>query len=264
MKQIAESQRNRLLSFSGAKNFRDLGGYQSASGGTVRWGMLYRSDNLHRLNRADLKRLSALTLHRVIDFRSEQEVRREPNRLPRELSACLVEIPILDSATRATQESRREFLRNLKNIDPILYMNQMNVELATKFTPQMKQFIGEVLSADGKPILFHCAAGKDRTGFAAAILLRLLGVPQETVIQDYQLTNQYLSQGYARSLALLRLIKGKAFMEAIGKFMEARPEYLGAAFDSVTSQYGSFNEYVSRGLQLTTHDLDRLHGLYLE
>jgi protein-tyrosine phosphatase len=225
---------------------------------------LYRSDSLHKLNRADLKRLSALSLHRVIDFRSEMEVLREPNRLPQELAACLVGIPILDSTTRATQESRREFLRNLKHIDPLQYMNQMNVELATKFTPQMKQFIGEVLSADGKPILFHCAAGKDRTGFAAAILLRLLGVPQEVVLHDYQLTNQYLSQGYARSLALLRLVKGRAFMEAIGKFMEARPEYLGAAFESMDHEYGSFDNYVSKGLGLTKRELDRFSALYLE
>jgi protein-tyrosine phosphatase len=264
MNQISELNKNRLLSFSGAKNFRDLGGYQTIDGRTVRWRMLYRSDSLHKLNAADLKRLHALNIHRVIDLRSQMETQREPDRLPGEWTGRLVEIPILDSTTQATQESRREFLRNLKHIDPIQYMNQMNVELATKFTPQMKQFVGEVLSANGRPILFHCAAGKDRTGFAAAILLRALGVPQEVVLEDYQLTNQYLQKGYATALTLMRLVKGRAFSTAIGKFMQAHPEYLGAAFGSIDQQYGSFDDYLFRGLELSKDDTQRLGALYLE
>lgn len=264
MKPIPDPNKNRLLSFSGAKNFRDLGGYQTADGKAVRWERLYRSDSLHKLNAADLKRLSALNIHRVIDFRSQGETKREPDRLPSEWGDRLLEIPILDSTTKATQESRREFLKNLKNIDPIQYMNQMNVELATKFTPQMKQFMGEVLSAKGKPVLFHCAAGKDRTGFAAAILLRALGVPQEVVLHDYQLTNQYLQKGYATALTLMRLVKGKSFSIALGGFMEARPEYLGAAFESIDQQYGSFDGYMSSGLGLTKQDTERLGTLYLE
>jgi protein-tyrosine phosphatase len=261
---IPEPNKNRLLYFSGAKNFRDLGGYQTADGRTVRWELLYRSDSLHKLNAADIKRLSALRLDRVIDLRSQMEARREPDRLPKEWSGRLVEIPILDSTTQATQESRREFLRNLKNIDPIQYMNQMNVELATKFTPQMKQFVGEVLSANGRPVLFHCAAGKDRTGFAAAVLLRALGVPQDVVLQDYQLTNQYLEKGYATALTLMRLVKGKTFSVTIGKFMQAHPEYLGAAFESINLEYGSFDGYLSQGLGLTKHDTERLNAVYLE
>jgi protein-tyrosine phosphatase len=264
VKPISDPNKNRLLSFSGAKNFRDLGGYQTADGRTVRWERLYRSDSLHKLNAADIRRLSALNIHRVIDFRSQEESQREPDRLPREWSDRLLEIPILDSTTKATQESRREFLKNLKNIDPLQYMHQMNVELATKFTPEMKQFVGEILAANGRPVLFHCAAGKDRTGFAAAILLRALGVPQDVVLHDYQLTNQYLQKGYAMALTMMRLVKGKAFSVAIGKFMEAHPEYLGSGFESIDLQYGSFDGYLSEGLGLTKHDIESLAALYLE
>lgn len=264
MNQISEPNKNRLISFSGAKNFRDLGGYQTVDGRTVRWGVLYRSDSLHKLNAADLRRLSALSIHRVIDLRSQMESQREPDRLPREWTGRLVEIPILDSTTQATQESRKEFLRSLKHIDPIQYMSQMNIELATKFTPQIKQFISEILSANGRPVLFHCAAGKDRTGFAAAILLRALGVPQEVVLQDYQLTNHYLQKGYAKALTLMRLVKGRDFSVAIGKFMEAHPGYLGAAFESIDLQYGSFDDYLFRGLGLSKDDPQRLAALYLE
>ena len=263
MKQNSEP-RDRLLSFSGAKNFRDLGGYQTADEKTVRWNVLYRSDNLHKLSASDLRRLSGLNLNRVIDFRSEQEVQQEPDRLPAELNDRLLKIPILDSTTKATQESRSEFIKNLKNANPTQYMLQTYTELATKFTPQFKQFVGEVLSANGKPVVFHCAAGKDRTGFAAAILLRMLGVPQETVTQDYLLTNQYLMTGYAKSLFLLRLIKGKAFAATVGRFMEARSEYLVSAFDTVNRQYGSFDDYVFKALDLTKHDTERLKTLYLE
>ena len=263
MKQNPEP-RDRLLSFSGAKNFRDLGGYQAKDGRTVRWNVLYRSDALHKLNAVDLKNLSALSLSRVIDFRSEQEIQREPDRLPAELVNRHVAIPILDSSTRATQESREEFVRNLKNIDANQSMIQTNLELATKFTPQFKQFIGEVFSANGKPVLFHCAAGKDRTGFAAAILLRMLGVPHDLVLHDYMLTNQYFLKAYTGRLMILRLLKGRLFVAVIKEFMQARTDYLGAAFETITRQYGSFDDYVYKALDLTKHDTERLRALYLE
>lgn len=260
----APASRSRRLSFSGAKNFRDLGGYSTVDGRTVRWEVLYRSDGLHKLTASDLRQVSALTLDRVIDFRAEHEVEREPDRLPVELAGREIKIPILDSSTRVWHDSRDEFMKNLKNIDAADYLIQTNIELATIFTPQMKQFVGELMSANGKPVLYHCAAGKDRTGFASAILLRMLGVPHDVVMRDYLLTNQYFLPQYTRSLNLVRFLKGKAFAYSIHAFMEARPEYLEAAFDSIHRQYGSFEDYVYKALDLTRHDTEHLRAIYLE
>ena len=260
----ANTNRTRLLPFSGAKNFRDLGGYRTTDGKTVRWGVLYRSDGLNKLTDADLKFFAALSLESVIDFRAEHEKQYRPDRLPADVNIRLVEIPIVDSSTKVWHDSRDDMVKNLKSLDPAKYMIETNVELATRFTPEFQQFMQEVLSVQGKPLLFHCAAGKDRTGFAAAILLRMLGVPQETVMQDYLLTNEYLIPGYKWSLFLVRLLRGKRFVDNVKGFMAAHPSYISAAFEAIDCEHGSFENYVRNGLGVSERDMERLKELYLE
>jgi protein-tyrosine phosphatase len=256
--------KKRYLDFSGTKNFRDLGGYRTVDGRTVRWETLYRSDGLNKLTKADRKYFSALMLDRIIDFRAQHEKEREPDQLPGEMIGRVVEIPILDASTRIWHESRDEFVRNMKKIDPAYYMIRTNVELATIFNVEIRHFISELILAGGKPVLFHCAAGKDRTGFAAAILLRILGVPYEVVVQDYLLTNQYFLAAHQRNLTFLRLMKGTEFAESVKGFMEARPEYIGAAMDCIDREYGSFEDYVYKALDLSLDDTQRLRELYLD
>ena len=214
--------RTRRLVFSGAKNFRDLGGYPSTDGRSVRWNLLYRSDALHKLTDADHERLVDLDLERIIDLRAEPEAEQEPDRLPADLSRRLVHIPMSDNETNAVFETRDVFIKNLKNIDAVQFLLQTNTEFVTRFTPQFKQFLHEVLSASGRPVLFHCAAGKDRTGFAAAILLRILGVPHHVVQEDYLLTNQYLYKAYGWVLGIVFLLKGKRVATAVKGLMVAR------------------------------------------
>jgi protein-tyrosine phosphatase len=257
--------RNRRLTFSGAKNFRDLGGYQTLEGRMIRWGLLYRSDCLHKLTDSDLKRLTALSLDRIIDFRADHEVAAEPDRLPQPTDTRMVKIPILDSSTEIWRDSREPFVKdNLRNVDPIQCMVQTNIELATRFTPQMQMFIDEIISANGRAVLFHCAAGKDRTGFAAAILLKMLGVPQEIIMEDYLLSNQYYLAMHKWNLAFLQFFKGKRFASVVKGFLEVCPAYLTAALEAIDAQYGSFEHYVHIGLGLSEKDAKHLKTLYLE
>lgn len=257
-------EKKRRLEFSGAKNFRDLGGYRTVDGKVVRWGMLYRSDQLNKLTDADREHLAALKLDRIIDFRAEYE-KEKPDRLPINPEIRVVAIPILDSTTEIWRDSRQKFIKdNLRNIDPAKFLIETNIELATRFTPQVRQFIYELFSANGRPVLFHSAAGKDRTGYAAAIILRILGVLPEVVMDDYLLSNQYYLSAYARSLFVLRLIKGKRFSTAVKGFLEVRPVYLSAAFEAVDREFGSFEKYVHRGLGLTGQDIELLRSYYLE
>ncbi len=256
--------RERRLPFSRVKNFRDLGGYHTSDGRSVRWGALYRSDALHKLTDTDLRYLSALCLDRVIDFRANYEKEREPDRLPEELKCRLVEIPILDSSTELFQNSRQEFARILKTVDASKCMINTNVELATRFAPEMRQLLDILFSSKGQPVLFHCAAGKDRTGFAAALLLRLLGASQDVAMQDYLLTNQYFFSSYGWSLKVMKLLKGRRFAESVRAFMRAETAYLNAAFTAIDERYGSFESYVRNGLGLSRADVGHLQYLYLE
>lgn len=258
------TRRNRRLPFSGARNFRDLGGYGTTDGRTVRWGMMYRSDGLNELTDKDMELLSELSLDRIIDFRTEFESQHRPDRLPAEKSPRLVNIPIEDSSTKVWHESQNDMIKKLRSIDTGESMIKTYQELVTQFTPEMKIFVQEVISAQGHPVLFHCMAGKDRTGFAAAILLRMLGVPQETIMEDYLLTNEYLLFHFKWRLFLVQLLRGKHFVEKVKGFMAADPFYLSAAFDSIDREYGSFENYVQNGLGLTENDVGRMKGLYLE
>lgn len=260
---VAENgNRLRCLPFSGTKNFRDLGGYQTTDGRSLRWCVLYRSDSLHKLPHADLKYLAALNLDRVIDFRAEHEADREPDRLPNGLR--LVKLPMEDSSTKVWHEAREEMVKNLKTLDPVHYMIQTNVELATIFTAGYRQFYQELLESNANPVLFHCAAGKDRTGFAAATLMRILGVPQDVIMQDYLLTNQYLLNAYKWNLFMAGILRGRKFADGIRGFMQADERYLSAAFETLEREHGSFENYVRDGLGLSEHDIERLKNYYLE
>ena len=258
-------EKKRHLAFSGAKNFRDLGGYRTVDGKTVRWGALYRSDHLQKLTDADLKHLSTLLLDRIIDLRADHEKKDEPDRLPPDTHIRIIELPILDSTTQIWHDTRDHLLKDtLEDIDAAKYMIQTNMELATRFTPQMRQFIQELFSAKGQPVLFHCAAGKDRTGYAAAIILRIFGVPLEVVMEDYLLSNQYYLSAYSWNLFMLHIIKGKRFSTFLKGFLEVRSAYLSAAFQTIDREYGSFVNYVHTGLGLTRQDIELLRSLYLE
>ena len=258
-------ERKRRLDFSRAKNFRDLGGYRTVDGRAVLWGVLYRSDQLQKLTSSDINHLTFLTLDRIIDFRAEHEKEEAPDCIPANSDIRIVEIPILDSSTEIWRDSHDLFLKdNLRNIDPAKFMIETNIELATRFTPQMRQFFHELFSASGRPVLFHCAAGKDRTGFAAATLLRILGVPMEVVMEDYLLSNQYYLSAYSWSLFLIRLMKGKRFSNVVKGFLEVIPAYLSAAFEAIDREFGSFEKYVRNGLGLTDQDIKHLRNLYLE
>lgn len=259
---IVEFEHSRHLNFSGTKNFRDLGGYPTMDGRSIRWGVLYRSDSLHRLSEADLRKLASLKLSRIFDFRSENEVHHEPDRLP--AGVKFVHLPMLDASTRVWHEQRADMVKNMKTLNPAEFMFATNMELASKFTPEYKRFFQELLESKGSPILFHCAAGKDRTGFAAAALLRILGVPQDIIMQDYLLTNRYLLGAYKFNLFIGTILKGKKFTDGIRGFMSADATYLNTAFETVEKEHGSFANYVRDGLELKEHDIDCLKKYYLK
>jgi protein-tyrosine phosphatase len=262
--QQVDKTRNRRLRFSGAKNFRDLGGFKTVDGRTVRWACLYRSDALNKLTYADLKLLSALHLHQIIDLRSDYERQLYPDRLPTELTSLVVEIPILDRGSEMFKGPRDELAKILEKIDVTEFMSSAYVEYASRFTSEMRQFLDVLISSNGLPVLFHCTAGKDRTGFAAALVLRILGIPQNIVLDDYLLSNQHFYSGHRWNRALLRILRGKQFANVINDFMMVRATDLSTAFETIDRDFGSFENYVSNELRLSSHDVEQLKSLYLE
>lgn len=264
---VAQNELNnsRWIVLSGVRNFRDLGGYRAADGRIIRRGLLYRSANLHDLTDKDLQRLDRLSLKRVIDFRADFEKANEPDRLPVDSNIQVLEIPILDTSTDIALSLEQKIKAGkVDDINPTKLLVDANIQLATQFTPQYRRFMHEVLEANGQPILFHCTAGKDRTGFAAAILIRILGVAQELVMFDYLLSNQYYFRPLRRNLIMIALAKGWKTARVVAGFWEVKASYLATAFETINWQYGSFDEYVRQGLDLTQEQVEHLRMLYLQ
>jgi len=266
--QLPPEQRaaHRLLNFEGIANFRDLGGYANEQGQQVKWGVLYRSGTFAHSSRADLQGLQQLQLATLIDFRSSGEKEEEPNQRPQPASFTVVEIPTLDEGNKALVGEVMERVEsgNFDGFDPDQFMLTANRQFATEFTPQFRQFIHTVLDAGGKPVVWHCSAGKDRTGFASAILLRVLGVPQETVMRDYMESKQHALEARKNQLLLLRVFKGEEAADKLAIMMGVEEAWLRAAFAEIDAQWGSFDNYIREGLQLSDGDIAQLQNQLLE
>ncbi|MDG1944851.1 MAG: tyrosine-protein phosphatase [Halioglobus sp.] len=262
---VAERESHRLLNFEGIANFRDLGGYPTADGRQVKWGVLYRTGTLTDASNADLKGLAQLKLNTLIDFRSSVEKQEEPNHLPDPIGFSVVEIPTLDDGNQAIVGEIMERIEtgNFEEFDPDQLMLEANRQFATTFTPQFRQYIHTVLDADGAPIVWHCSAGKDRAGFAAAILLRILGVPQNLVIQDYMASKQHTLDARRSQLMILRLLKGKEAADKLAILMGVEEAWLTAAFEEIDTSWGSFDNYVRQGLDLDEADVAQLKAQLL-
>jgi len=260
-----QREAHRLLNFEGISNFRDLGGYPTTDGRQVKWGVLYRAATLAESSRADLVGLQQLNLATLIDFRSAAEKKEEPNHLPNPTGFTVVDIPTLDDGNKAMvgEITARIESGNFDGFDPNALMLEANRQFASTFTPQFRQFVHTVLQADGAPIAWHCSAGKDRTGFAAAILLRILGVPQDVVMQDYMASSQHALESRKSQLLLLRVFKGEEAADKLAVLMGVEEAWLAAAFAEIDATWGSFDNYVRDGLGLTEADVTQLKAALL-
>ena len=257
---IEQRSEHRVLNFEGINNFRDLGGYATEDGRQVKWGVLYRSGNLAHASRADLQGLTALELATLIDFRSSVEKEEEPNVLPEPTPFQVVEIATLDGGDMTVAQDIMQRIEdgNFEGFDPDTVMIEANRAFATVFTPQFSQFLHTVADAEGAPVMWHCTAGKDRTGFAAAFLLRILGVDENTIMADYMESKEHSLAARKSELFLLRLFKGEEAADKLAIIMGVEEAWLEAAFTAITEHWGSFDNYVSEGLELSPEQIEQL------
>ncbi len=263
--QLTADQARRLVPLEGAANFRDLGGYRTVGGRSVRWGLLYRSDDLSELTPEDVKTVGSLGIRLVCDFRSDQEREEAPDRLPRDPAPEVLHLGIGGDAL--LPGGLRERLRScdLEGLELDRLLIDGNRAFATEFSAQYAAMFERISSADNLPALVHCTAGKDRAGFASASILRALGVPEETVYEDYLLTNLYTEQKVERQLLLIRIFSlFRTDPELLRPLFEARRAYLEAAFTTIESEYGSFDVYLREALGVDDDERAALQALLLE
>jgi protein-tyrosine phosphatase len=262
---MPEHVKRRHVPLEGAQNFRDVGGYQTEDGRRVRWGLFYRSDDLSALTDADLAQLHGLGLKLVCDFRSPEEKAEEPDRLPAERTPELVELPIFDESFSPVEFREKITSGTLGDTDLRRMLVEGNRMFATRYAPQYAAMFERLTQPDQLPALVHCTAGKDRTGFAAAVLLRTLGVPLETVYEDFLLTNHYTAREIERTLWMIRLVSMfRTDPEQVRPVLGVERAYLEAAFGAVDERYGSFDAYRRDALGLDDAETAAFRGLALE
>ncbi|QZP07538.1 tyrosine-protein phosphatase [Caenibius sp. WL] len=233
-------------------NLRDLGGYRTAGGAWVRMGMIYRSGELARLAPSDIKALERLHLTTVVDLRHEQERKDAPGEL---LAGARYVVADVFADPPGDLGNIQELIDSGRGDEVLLRLNRAMVSSPSALRAYSALFHLLAQDTDGAA-LFYCTAGKDRTGWAAAVLLTLLGVPKETVYRDYLLSNGYRSKEIAAGIGK----HGAAFVP----LERVAPEYLDAAFDEVDRRYGSFDNYLREGLGLDAKALAKLRDKFLQ
>lgn len=238
------------VALQGASNFRDVGGYATPDGRRVRRGRVFRSDHLAQLTPADVAQLQALGVRHSLDFRGVSEAATKPYDIPGVQRVDLAIEPTVVARMQAlvaqgTVPSTEETVELMRQT----YRDFVNHNAAT-FGRFMKHLL-----AQPSPQVFHCTAGKDRTGFAAALLLSALGVDRATIEHDYLLTNQL----YRRDPH----IEGQGPAHVMQVLWQVQPAFLHAAFEAVEQQ-GGMQDYLRGPIGLSVQDLQDLRSSLLQ
>lgn len=256
----------RLLPLQGGRNFRDLGGYRTADGRQVRWGRIYRSGVMSGLTEADMRYLSDLRIGVVCDFRSKQERASQPNAFVK--AGTGPKVVATDYDMMGLSELREAATRDAA-IDAFA---AAYVQFTEVLAPQYADMFARLKRGEA-PLAFNCSAGKDRAGTAAALTLSVLGVPRETVVADYALTqvytppSMYMQEASKAASAGFSKSQAEAFMrmprDVIEVMLGSDPEVMRRALATIDQKYGGPVALAKARFGLTDADVAELRRLYL-
>ncbi len=252
----------RILRFEGAVNLRDFGGYATEDGGRVSSGRLFRCGTLADLTEVGKRAFAELDVKLICDLRRGDEKSAEPTP---ELAGApgRLEIPIDPGSAVVMRERLNAGGLTLK--ERIDFMVGINRDLANNHTEDYARMFERLLELDSGGFLVHCSAGKDRTGFACALILHALGVSEATVLEDYLLTNEAMDyEGYVLKRIRSRLWADlEADRESTMALFGVRPEYLRSAYDAIAAEFEGVEHYIEQAIGLDRAARERLQSRYL-
>jgi protein-tyrosine phosphatase len=240
----------RHLHLEGASNFRDLGGYPTSDGRTVRWRQIFRSNHLGHLTEADTVTVRGLGVRSAFDFRGRDERAAALCGIADITVHSLPIEPTVVAALRARLAAGR-----LTADDAIEIMRECYRGYVRDNTHSFRTLFSHLVE-DRAPLVIHCTAGKDRTGFACALILHALGVPDDVIADDYLLTNQFYRRDPASSPDLPQEVR-----DTIGS---VQASFLAAAFEALQADYGGLEGYLKDGLGIGEPERASLQARYLD
>jgi protein-tyrosine phosphatase len=249
-------------------NLRDLGGYQTSDGRTVRRGLVYRSDVFHPMRKEDIAKLARIGLRQDYDLRTVAEIKAQPDQVP--AGVHYVSLNVLADAQAAAPAQLEAMLHNPKKASVSLGGGKLEAHFAEGYRefvslPSARQAYRDLFLAladtSKLPAVFHCTTGKDRTGWAAAALLMLLGVPQDAVMADYLRSNTYLLPYYGKVID--GFVAGGGDRAIPVAILGVKREYLEASLAEMQKSYGTIERYFSEGLGIDAAGQAGLRAVYL-
>jgi protein-tyrosine phosphatase len=240
---------DRVIALEGAVNFRDLGGYETLDGHRTRWRVLFRADGLGELTETDLATMRQLGIRTVVDLRSGQEL--EQSRFNVEAHPVTFHhYPFIKALPNAKDFERAPG-----------FLSTQYTEMLDIATPQIVAALTALAAPDACPAVFHCTAGKDRTGLLSALVLSLLGVPEETVVADYALSGAAMARLRAKLIA--KYPDGENLIADSNVLFSADPANMVALFAHLRDRYGTVAEYAAQ-VGVTEGVVERLRQTLLE
>lgn len=233
-------------------NFRTVANIKNKDGRTLKEGKLYRSANLFKLKKKSFKRIENLGIQEIIDLRNSKEIAKKPDRLPGGI-AYENYSAFEDEGDQLNQAKKLVLKGKVNGADAEKRMLDFYRNYVTEHPEVIRKIITEILNSD-RSVLYHCTAGKDRTGIITALVLTILKFDKETIYNDYLLSNNYREKLVKRRLSLARdlhFIYPKLDLNVLEKLSWVQPSYLDAAFNEINKKYGSTDRYIQEVLGIS-------------
>jgi len=239
-------ENNRFVKLEKAYNFREIGNLDTFDGKKLLPGILYRSDELSKLTLNDRKIFSRLNIKLIVDLRGIKEREKKLDNIPTGLKIQVENIPIDHSNQDLKQIHFYYFLINKsKDFDFEKYIKDHYFGTAFESTAQIKEILTLLSDEKNLPALLHCTVGKDRTGFMAAIIQLLAGIPRSVVMEEYLATNNFIGKRTAQIIRAIRILSlFRVSAKQIQPLLEVRPEYLGNVLDEIFNRFGTIENYL--------------------
>ncbi|MEJ2881092.1 tyrosine-protein phosphatase [Pedobacter sp. GR22-6] len=251
--QLTDSTK-RLVHLKGALNFRDIGGYQTKDGKSVKWNKVFRSASINKLTDGDMDTLRAKQIYTVVDLRGTKEAADAPDRLLEGTDYTL------SPAGSDALPNNQQMMALLKNGN---FLEDFYGKSGIKYFGERYKPVFQKLLAldDKKAMLYHCTGGRDRTGMATALFLYILGVPEKKIEQDFTASNVYLEPMMGKNYGPMAQATGMTAEEIKAK-MDLRPELLHIFFDTIKAQYGSVESFMEKEMGIGSKEIKILKSKY--
>ena len=252
--------------FEKLSNFRDVGGLKTQDGHTLKTGVLFRSDELSKLTDADVAKLQEFNIKLICDLRSPQESQKKQPRVAPNSSIQVVNIPLHEQATQdGSRKKLLSFLFGKTGGDQFREFSRGYYQhIAFDQTARIREVITLLSKDENLPALIHCTAGKDRTGFLSAVIQLLVGVPYESVMEDYLRTNDYFGPRLEKVIKVMRVMTlFQVSPDRMRLILMAHPEFLEEVHANIVKQFGSIETYLCEACEIDPNTLQKLKNQLL-